>query len=114
MAKPRPVAQDRETGAGKKVTVYLKASQVRHLKESGLMISDVVQRGFAVTPISADGTVPEEYRAAMEYISRTAAVLANGGHVFTSHATPEAVEAALGIGISDREQQAQADAADLA
>ena len=88
---------DGDRTRGRKVTVYLAAAEADMLDRSGLKISDIVKRGFAVTPMSPDGTVPPELREAMSMLAHAAGLLANGGHVFTALATRETIEHVLGL-----------------
>jgi hypothetical protein len=94
-------SKPKSTERGRKATVYLSAAQARHLDESGLKIADIVDRGLSVTPVSADGTIPEPYRTGLEYMSRVLAALAAGGSVWTAMAEPALLDALASQGASE-------------
>jgi hypothetical protein len=82
----------RSARSGGKHTVYMSAEQEEKWERSGLTISDVIDRGLEVVPISIDGMAPEELKRTLGILGQVAVILAHGGTVYTPYAAQEVLK----------------------
>jgi hypothetical protein len=81
-----------------KHTVYMSAEQEERLKDSGLAIADVLERGLNAVPPSEDSKLPNHLTEAVRFLHSISGILLYGGQVLTPFASQEALEAAQAQG----------------